>query len=192
MIRKMILVISAMLLIAFSNAQADSLFDPHTFRATVADRKAVQVGDALTVLILENSSAQTSAGTSTEKSGGPSVKLKLPTQEKNMSVGLEEDFAGKGRIERSGKLLGTITVIVKSVQPNGDLNVEGNELIEVNDEKQSIHVEGSVRPIDILDNNTVVSSKIANARISYVGDGILASRQRPGFLSIVLSLLGLL
>jgi flagellar L-ring protein FlgH len=171
---------------------ADSLFDPQTFRAAVADRKAIQTGDALTVLIFENASAQTSAGTTTEKSGGPSLKLNLPTENKDWSVGLQEDFEGRGKIERSGKLLGTITVVVQSIESNGDLNVKGEQLIEVNEEKQSIKLEGRVRPIDIQENNTVVSAKIANAKISYIGDGFLASRQRPGLLTRLFSLLGLL
>ena len=185
-------ILNIVILFTAIHTNADSLFDPQTFRSAVSDRKAFQTGDSLTVLILENASAQTSAGTSTEKSGGPSLKLRLPSQDRDMSIGLEEDFAGRGKIERSGKLLGTITVTVESVQPNGDLNVKGDQLIEVNDEKQSIRLEGRVRPLDIQENNTVVSSKIANAKIAYIGDGILASRQRPGILTRLFSFLGLL
>jgi flagellar L-ring protein precursor FlgH len=185
--------LGASIAIATWSCSAESLFDPGTFRSAVSDHKAFQQGDSLTVLIYENASAQTSAGTTTEKSGGPSVKFRLPTTAKDGGfINLEEDFNGKGRIERSGKLLGTITVIVQSVEPNGDLNVKGEQLIEMNEEKQSIKLEGRVRPIDVQENNTVVSAKIANARISYVGDGFLASRQHPGILTRLLSLLGLL
>lgn len=182
----------AQLVLFSATSQADSLFDPVVYRPAAADRKAYQPGDVLTVLIYENATAQTSAGTTTEKSAGPSFKLRFPHTSKDASIGMEEDFTGKGRIERSGKLLGTITVVVQSVEPNGDMNIRGEQLIEINDEKQAIKLEGRVRSTDVLENNTVVSARIANARISYVGDGILASRQRPGFLSFLISLLGLL
>jgi flagellar L-ring protein precursor FlgH len=179
---------------------ADSLFDQASFRSAAADRKAYQVGDALTILIMENTSAQTSAQTITTKSGGPSLKLSLPSvnaiglkeTNKSASIGMQEDFSGKGNIARSGKLLGTITVIVQSVEANGDLNVKGEQLIEINEDKQAIKLEGRVRMADIVENNTIESTRIANAKISYIGDGVLASRQHPGILSIVLSLLGLL
>ncbi|MES2355368.1 MAG: flagellar basal body L-ring protein FlgH [Pseudomonadota bacterium] len=175
------------------SCSADSLFDPGTFRSALSDRKAFQLGDSLTVLIYENASAQTSAGNTSEKSGGPSLKLRLPTSTKDGGlINLEEDFTGKGKIERSGKLLGTITVVVQSVESNGDLNIKGEQQIEINEDKQSIKLEGRVRPMDILENNSVVSARIANAKISYVGDGWLASRQHPGVLTRLFSMLGLL
>ncbi|OOG44447.1 flagellar basal body L-ring protein FlgH [Polaromonas sp. A23] len=183
-----------------SPAIADSLFDQSAYRSAAADRKAYQVGDALTILILENTSAQTSAQTVTTKSGGPSFKLSLPSvsgiglkeTSKNASIGMQEDFSGQGNIARSGKLLGTITVIVQSVEANGDLNVKGEQLIEINEDKQAIKLEGRVRTSDIRENNTLDSTRIASAKISYVGDGVLATRQRPGFLSTLLTMLGLL
>jgi len=171
---------------------AESLYDSATFRSPVSDHKALNAGDNLTVLIYENATAQTSAGTTTEKTGGPSLKLQQPTQDRNWSLSMAEDFSGNGKIQRSGKLLGTITVIVKSVEANGDLNIQGEQSIEFNEEKQLIKLEGRVRPVDIQENNSIVSTKIANAKISYVGDGVLASRQHPGLLTRFLSLLGLL
>jgi flagellar L-ring protein precursor FlgH len=175
-----------------STVHADSLFDQASYRSVVADRKAFQAGDALTVLILENASAQTSAQTVTSKSGGPSIKLALPSTSKDASVAMHEDFSGQGNISRSGKLLGTITVLVQSVEANGDLTVKGEQLIEINEDKQAIKLEGRVRTADIRENNTLDSTRIANAKISYVGDGVLASRQHPGVLSRLFSLLGLL
>ena len=77
--------------------------------------------------------------------------------------------------------------IVRSVEDNGDLIVSGEQLIKVNDEKQEIVLSGRVRPIDISENNTVVSSRLADARISYVGDGVLGEKQRPGILTRILS-----
>jgi flagellar L-ring protein precursor FlgH len=65
--------------------------------------------------------------------------------------------------------------------------VSGEQLIKVNDERQEIVLSGRVRPIDIAENNTVVSSRLADARISYVGDGVLGEKQRPGILTRILS-----
>jgi flagellar L-ring protein precursor FlgH len=62
----------------------------------------------------------------------------------------------------------------------------------VNDEKQEIKLVGKVRPIDILDNNTVPSNRLADARISYIGDGVLSEKQHPGLLTHILSWLGIL
>ena len=177
---------------AAAPALADSLYNPQTYRSLVADRKAMRPGDKLTVLIVENTSAQTTANTQTEKSALPSLRLRLPNTSHDSFIGLSEQFEGSGRTDRGGRLLGTITVVVESIDPNGDLNVRGEQFIEINDEKQAIKLEGSVRPDDLRENNTVLSSRIANARISYVGEGVLGSRQTPGLLSLIFSLLGLL
>ncbi len=64
-------------------------------------------------------------------------------------------------------------------------------MILVNEEKQEIALSGRVRPYDILANNTVLSSRLADATISYVGEGLLAEQQRPGILSRLLRWLGL-
>ena len=79
-----------------------------------------------------------------------------------------------------------------SVESNGDLLVSGEQLLRVNDERQEIVLSGRVRQSDIGENNTIVSSRLADARISYVGDGALGEKQKPGIISRVLSWLGLL
>ena len=70
--------------------------------------------------------------------------------------------------------------------------VSGVQLLRVNDERQEIVLSGRVRQNDISENNTIVSSRLADARISYVGDGALGEKQKPGIISRVLSWLGLL
>ncbi len=175
-------------------AGAESLYKEETFRPLTADHRAYRVGDALTVLVFENSSASSSADTTTNKTGGTGISFHNPNTntDKKPRLDLSEDFTGSGKINRSGKLLAQLTVNVKAVAPNGDLFVAGTQLIEVNGEKQSIVLEGRVRPVDISDGNAVVSSRLADAKISYVGDGVISERQRPGFLIRILSLLGLL
>jgi flagellar L-ring protein precursor FlgH len=76
-----------------------------------------------------------------------------------------------------------MSVSVVGVAANGDLLVAGEQVLEINSDRQKIRVEGRVRPLDISDANAVLSSRLADAKISYLGDGDLANRQRPGFWS---------
>jgi flagellar L-ring protein precursor FlgH len=173
-------------------SHADSLFAEGTFQPLVSDYRAYRPGDSLTVLIVENASAAASADTTTEKSGGLGIGFKTHSQAKSATIDLNEDSAGKGKIQRTGKLLAQITVTVQTVEKNGELTVKGEQLLEFNNEKQQIRVEGRVRPRDISQNNTVLSTRVADARISYVGDGILGEKQSPGILTRLLSLFWLL
>lgn len=174
-------------------AGAVSLYEESSFRPLTADQRAYRPGDLLTVLVFETASATASANTATEKNGGLGFGLKSNfTADKSAKLTLIEDFDGTGRIQRSGRLAAQITVTVRSVEANGDLIVAGEQLIQVNQERQEIVLSGRVRPVDIAENNTVVSSRLADARISYVGDGVLSEKQRPGIFSRVLTWLGLL
>jgi flagellar L-ring protein precursor FlgH len=181
-----------LLLLAALPAFAESLYQAESFQSLTADRRAYRVGDALTVLVLENSSASSSADTTTEKRGGVGIAVSTQSSDKRANVDITEDFTGKGKIQRSGRLLATLTVNVVSVAPNGDLIVTGSQLIEVNEEKQHIQLEGRVRPTDVTESNTVLSSRIADAKIAYVGDGLLGEKQRPGILTRFLSWLRIL
>ena len=185
------------LLLGTRLAPAEGLYQEASFRALTSDHRAYRVGDVLTVLVVENASASQTADTATEKQGGVGVSVtnvgiapKRPTVSAN--VNLNDNFEGKGRIQRSGRLLAQLSVTVTAVAPNGDLLIAGRQLIEVNDEKQNIVLEGRVRRVDVSDGNTVLSSRIADAKITYVGDGVLGEKQRPGIVSRILSWLGIL
>ena len=180
------------LLAAPALAAAQSLYQDGSFRSLTADPRARAVGDALTVLVVESSSASSSANTTTDKRGGLGVTLSGTSRTEKGAIDLNENFAGKGSIQRSGRLAAQLSVTVLDVAPNGDLWVGGRQLIEVNGEKQQIELQGRVRPVDISESNTVLSSRLADARISYVGAGVLGEKQRPGIVSRILSWLGLL
>jgi flagellar L-ring protein precursor FlgH len=173
-------------------AWADGLYQPGQFQSLTSDRRAYRPGDILTVQIVENSSAQTTADTKTEKNGAVNLALKTPSIDKSAAVQLSDQFSGGGSIQRSGRLLAQVTAVVQSVYPNGLLHVKGEQTIEMNNEKQEIRLEGNVRPVDITDGNTVLSTRIADAKISYIGDGILGEKQRPGILTRFLTWLGIL
>ena len=183
--------VAGALLLAACGTHAQSLFVEDRYVALTADRRAMKVGDALTVQVFENASASQSADTVTEKTAALNLGVGVNARNYGARASIGDDFTGKGRIQRSGRLAATLTVTVAEVASNGDLKVSGVQNILVNGEKQLLQLSGRVRPIDIGDNNTVASTRIADAEITYVGDGILAEKQKQGVLTRFLSWLGL-
>lgn len=172
-------------------AQATSLYQENSYQPLVSDRKAHRRGELITVLVYENSSATSAANTSTGRDADVGVGIDIQGRRHGGSVGFNNQLDGRGSTQREGKVLAQITVAVTDVAPGGDLVIAGEHLLEVNNERQQIRVEGRVRPQDISDTNTVLSTRIANAKISYVGEGDLADRQRPGWWHRLLTQFGL-
>lgn len=160
--------------------------------ALASDRTAAQVGDALTVVILETTSANTSALNATQRdtrlTGAASAN---GVTEAAGGLGMTSGFDGRGQSARSGRLIGQISVVVEAVLPNGDLQVSGRQVLDIDGERTAIVLSGRVRRADIAADNSVVSSRIADARITYDGDGALARSASPGLLNRILTLLGL-
>lgn len=176
---------------------AQSLYDAHTFRPLTADNKAVRVGDVVTIQVVENATAAANADTGTRRHSNASLNGSLSLDWKRprvasatLGVGTGGDFDGGGQTERAGRLLAQLTVSVNQILPNGDLVVAGVQQLLINDERQRISVRGRVRPQDISESNTVLSSRLADADITYVGDGDLAQRQKPSWWHNFLDLLG--
>lgn len=186
------LLAAATLLGCAGAARADDLFDASVYRALTSDRRAHRTGDTLTVLVLETSSASANADSASHKQTDFGVKVSTPNRPQNVALGLSSDFSGKGSTVRSGRLLAQLTVSVTRVDPNGDLHVAGEQLLEINKDRQQIKLEGRVRPADIGEGNTVASNRLADARISYVGDGVLGDSQQRGWLHRILGYLGLM
>jgi len=90
-------------------------------------------------------------------------------------------FDGQGSMEKSGRLSATLPVRVKDILPNGDLFVEGTNVVMVTNEEHHLYVSGIVRRVDIKADNTVLSARIANAEIEYIGRGDVSDQQRPGW-----------
>lgn len=179
-------------LLGSQGVSADSLFSDDHFRAMVADHRAYRPGDSLTVVITEIASATSTAKTTTAKEATLNASLRKKNDSFDLSAGIGDEFSGGGKTERTGKLLARITVAVVSIEPGGDLNVKGNQEIDVNNEKQKISVVGRVRPQDINSDNTVLSARIRDAKIEFFGKGVLAEKQKPGILTRLLSWLGIL
>jgi flagellar L-ring protein precursor FlgH len=190
---RLMLAATGALLALAGPARADDLFKPREHRALTADVRAATRGDILTVLVLENSSASSSTDTSSDKSTGVGVEATVlhPSKRVGGQISLSDDFAGKGRVLRSGRLVAQLSLTVQDVLPNGDLVVSGQQSIDINGEKNEIRLSGRVRRIDVSETNTVLSNRIADAKIEYVGDGYLSDRARPGWITKVLTWLGL-
>lgn len=171
-------------LLAVGSASAQSLYDERMFKSLTADHKALRVGDALTIQVIESAMATANADTGSQRRNALSAGLSAHGTHAH-AVGVTAnaggDFDGGGRTERAGKLVAQLTATVRDVLPNGDLVVAGEQQLTINDERQRITVTGRVRPQDISEANVVLSARIADADITYVGEGHLAERQRPAW-----------
>lgn len=160
------------------------------------DFKARRKGDIVTVVITEQASASKEAATGTERTadihaGIPNLlglegKITGITNWMDLNnlinASSSSSFDGSGSTMRRENLTATISTRVVEVLPNGNFLIEGRRNVRVNNEDQIILLEGTVRPRDISSNNTVNSSYVADARITYAGKGIISDRQQPGWL----------
>jgi flagellar L-ring protein precursor FlgH len=154
------------------------------------DFRARRVNDLLTINVLESMSGSGGADTATNRASSleASVNAFFGTTltpdkfQPAVKGSMTDDFSGKGTTNRTGTIVGTITARVVEVMPNGTLSVESRKDITINNEKQSMVLRGSVRPEDISVANTILSTKVADAEIFLVGDGVLQDKQKPGWL----------
>ena len=152
------------------------------------DRLAAQPGDALTVKLTERTQAQKSARTNTGKDqdisfsvpllGGVSDDLGIDTE-----VSGSRNFSGSGDSSQSNSLQGELTVLVVERLPNGYLRVAGEKVLQLNQGREYLRLTGIVRPEDIAPDNSVLSTRIAQADISYSGQGPLAQANSMGWLA---------
>ena len=159
-----------------------------------ADPRAHRVGDILTIVLQESTQASKKATTSTSKKDktsidAPTILGQGVTFNGNpASIGLSGDrsFAGDGSSSQSNQLSGQITVTVAQRLSNGNLVVRGEKWLTINQGQEMVRISGIVRPQDINPDNSVASSRVADARIAYSGHGVLNERQRPGWFTRVL------
>jgi flagellar L-ring protein precursor FlgH len=118
---------------------------------------------------------------------GPTIGGGLVTIDGKQILGMgienSREFDGSGDSQLSNKLQGNITVTVAKRLANGNLLIRGQKWIGINQGREFIRIQGVIRPVDILPDNSVPSYKVADASISYGGQGALADANRPGLLS---------
>jgi flagellar L-ring protein precursor FlgH len=157
-----------------------------------ADLKARRVGDVLTIVLNESTNANKTAITKTAKTTsvvnsaptlfGQSLTIKGKPILSNTLNGADS-FDGEGSSAQSNSLAGSLTVTVMDVQANGNLVVQGDKTLKLNQGEEYVRISGVVRRADIASNNTVTSDKLADARISYSGKGVVDSSNRVGWLA---------
>ena len=150
---------------------------------------ARHVGDILTIVLVEETSATSSSETSSEKEQNvnmppPKVAGDDVTSDGKQilenEVSANRDFKGSGDSDQSHSFEGRISVTVAEVLPNNYLVVRGEKLITLNQANDFIRFSGIVRVQDIRPDNTVRSSQVANVRLKYAGEGELSSANRMG------------
>ncbi|MCD9087139.1 flagellar basal body L-ring protein FlgH [Stenotrophomonas sp. SY1] len=155
------------------------------------DRRARDVGDLLTITLVENTTATTTASTAISKDSN--IEIGSPTlfgapvtlggkDILSASAGGERDFTGKGNSAQSNRLQGNVTVTVIQRLPNGNLVVQGQKNLRLNQGDELVQIQGVVRAADISTENTIPSSRVADARIVYGGRGAVAQSNAMGWL----------
>ena len=174
-----------------------SLYSERRGLSLFADTRARSVGDIINVVLIESTQASKNAGTAVDR--GASIDVAPPTlfgrTGTNFDVGdytnltLEQsaasnsEFTGNGSSNQSNSLTGAIAVQVARVLPNGNLMIQGEKWLALNKGEEFIQLRGIVRPEDISATNTIPSTLVADARISYGGTGVIDRANEPGWFS---------
>ncbi len=161
------------------------------------DQRAHKVGDILTVMIDIDDTAKMKNKTERTRDGAESAGLPnfFGIAESQLGKVLPEDVdpsklvgmdssstsSGDGKIERGETISLKIATMIMQVLPNGNLVIQGQQQVRVNHELRDLQLQGVIRPEDILNNNSISYEKIAEARISYGGKGVVSDLQQPRY-----------
>nr|WP_045861518.1 flagellar basal body L-ring protein FlgH [Teredinibacter purpureus] len=171
-----------------------SLYSDNTSMVLFDDRKATRIGDILNVVLQERTSSKKTSNIALIKDsditvGGASgtaallgTTLGAGDVSMNTDLAAAREFKGEADADQSNQLTGNISVTVVDVYPNGTLLVRGEKWLTLNSGDEYIRLSGLVRPDDVSPDNTIVSTKLANARITYSGTGEFADSQQIGWI----------
>lgn len=173
---------------------ADSLWVEGTAKPMYADKRGLNIGDILTIVVQENNSATKDNNTKTSKQSGLDASiasfLYSPAASGLLTKGgrmpaikysSKNDFTGGGTINNSQNIVAQIAVRVIDVLPNQNLVVEGTRDTAFSGEQQTIVLRGVVRPDDVAANNTVYSYNVADATIKIISKGAITDSQKKGW-----------
>ncbi len=192
MYRFLLFSIALVVLAGLTPVAAESLYPTDNPKPMYADKKAYKVGDVVTVIIVESATSSSSASTEAKKDSklqaGPGVG---PLLEKiplfNYSGG--DQIKADGATTRTSKFVARMTAKVVKIDENGNLEIEGTKTVQTNKENEEIKLMGTVRPQDVQPDNTVVSTAMADAKITHTGTGPVGSRQKEGLISKIFKIL---
>ncbi|PKG81110.1 flagellar basal body L-ring protein FlgH [Colwellia sp. 75C3] len=168
-----------------------SLFKPHYVNNIYSDSKAHRVGDIISVILSEKTQAKKNAKTELKKensnnldavTGLGGVPVTINGESLQFGISQDSSFKGDSKADQGNSLSGNISVHVLRVLPNGNLMIRGEKWLTLNNGDEYIRLTGVIRSKDINSNNTIVSNKVANARIQYSGTGSFADSNEQGWL----------
>jgi len=181
-----------------NGALADSLWHAEPSRSMFADRRATAIGDIVTIIVQESSTAEKDNSTKTSRQSDIDASIatflyspaasgllthngKLPA----LKVAGKNSFSGGGSINNSEKIITRIPVRVIDVLPNDNLVIEGTRHTSFSGESQDVVLRGVIRPNDVAANNTIFSYHVADATIKIVNKGTVTDTQRKGWFTRV-------
>jgi flagellar L-ring protein precursor FlgH len=173
-------------IVLFSDTSSAGVIDPQSYRALTSDRKALQIGDILTVLVDETTLATASTDTGLNSDTNLDFSGKAGINQGALAFDLNAGSQNDGKTSRKGQTHTVLSARVVDRLRNGNLKIEGLHQLTINKDKQTIHVTGYVRPDDVGYDNTVLSYRIYNATIQIVGQGVLDKSQQPSIIYRVL------
>ncbi|MDP7591932.1 MAG: flagellar basal body L-ring protein FlgH [Litorilituus sp.] len=169
-----------------------SLFKESYVNNIYSDSKAHRIGDIISVILSESTQANKNAKTELKKERNTTLDPLVGLNGSNVTIngqslqfGLNQNSAFKGdsKANQGNSLNGNISVHVLKVLPNGNLMIRGEKWITLNNGDEYIRLTGIIRSKDINSNNTILSTKVANARIQYAGTGSFADSNEQGWLA---------
>lgn len=178
---------------------ADSIWDNAKGNLYTAERKRLRVGDVVTILISETSSAAQEATTKTTKQSGIGFDLLSGWDQVANLLGNEtlrktftgrlsgnDTYQGTGQTARKSNVRAVVTAVITEILEGGNVYVVGEHKVKVNNEIETIRISGIIRPADITPANTVNSFQLAKAEVAVNGVGVVAAKQSPGVLTKLL------
>ena len=156
--------------------------------------RASQVGDLITIQLVERTAATKSNAAGTQRDGNvgltpPSTGPLSLFNPSDVAMGGAQKFKGKGDASQSNALSGEVSVTIAEVYPNGTMLVRGEKLLTLNRGDERVQIAGIVRAMDIGPDNRVLSTRVANATIRYVGKGEIARASQQGWLQRFFSII---
>ena len=188
-----------------AHRQEGSVWKGDSFKNVLfADAKARNVGDIVTIVVEENTTSSQTATTQTSRQTAIDLQtgrlLGLPSNlgiqnflgmgngfNPNLDAQTDKSFDGSGSTTRNGTLTSTITAVIKEVLPDDNFIIEGRRSVTINNEEQIMILTGVIRYQDIGFDNSVSSRLIADASITYSGEGVIADEQRVGWAARIIS-----
>ena len=187
--------ISKLFILMFSfyciHANSNSVIDVNNYHALASDTRSFRVGEPLMILVVESTTAQSSAATGTGQNLG--LNLSAFDSVDSVTSGLNVDGAseGTGQTVRRGSATTTISARITEVLSDGLIRIKGEHNLVVNDENQKVILSGIARIVDISKDNALLSNRIADAEIEIHGKGNIDRAQKSGLVTRLLRWLGL-